>query len=113
MVFIVADSEDAASRALGELRVRIAKERGLRKSGYHFCWVVDFPLFEYSEEEKRLRIWPKRANTLSMRIRESSAFLRSKGVEVETAHSGGRKISIRRIDGKGIDQSPVVEDPLA
>ena len=41
--------------ALGALRVRLAKELNLIPEGenYHFAWVTDFPMFEYSEEENR------------------------------------------------------------
>ncbi len=40
--------------ALGALRCHLAAKFGLCKSGDFAClWVVDFPLFEYSEEEKR------------------------------------------------------------
>jgi aspartyl-tRNA synthetase len=41
--------------ALSELRLQLASRFELRKSGeLRFLWVVDFPLFEYSEEERRL-----------------------------------------------------------
>ncbi|MFA6033353.1 MAG: amino acid--tRNA ligase-related protein, partial [Myxococcota bacterium] len=39
---------------LSNLRLWIGKKAALMKDGeYAFCWVVDFPLLEYSEEEKR------------------------------------------------------------
>ena len=40
--------------ALGALRVKLGKELELyNKDDYAFLWVVDFPAFEYSEEEER------------------------------------------------------------
>jgi len=42
--------------ALGELRLQLGEKFGLNKNtdDLKFLWVVDFPLFEYSEEDKRL-----------------------------------------------------------
>ncbi len=40
--------------SLGHLRLRLAEQLGLiDESIYDLLWVVDFPVFEYSEEEKR------------------------------------------------------------
>ena len=40
--------------ASGELRLEVARRLDLLKSGgSHFLWVVDFPMFEYDEEDKR------------------------------------------------------------
>ncbi len=51
--FIVAASEKIVCDALGQLRVRLATQRGLVKEGtFSFAWITDFPLFEYSEREK-------------------------------------------------------------
>jgi len=45
---------DATSKMLGQLRLTIAREQGWLKSDHFvFTWVVDFPLFEWSEEEQR------------------------------------------------------------
>lgn len=54
LVLFVADSLDVANATLGALRSRIAKEQDLiDQTAYNFLWVVDWPLFEYSEEEGR------------------------------------------------------------
>lgn len=54
MVFLVAGEFEKASNALGALRIEIANEFQLiPKDTYKFLWVVDWPLLEYSEEEKR------------------------------------------------------------
>jgi aspartyl-tRNA synthetase len=40
--------------SLGNLRVKLAELRGLiDKSTFNFLWVIDFPMFEYDEKEKR------------------------------------------------------------
>lgn len=44
----------ATSRVLGELRLRLAKTFGqMDESAFAFLWVVDFPLFDWSEEDQR------------------------------------------------------------
>lgn len=54
MIFMVADSGDIASEALGALRLKIGRDKDLiDKSRYDFLWVVDFPLFRFNTEEKR------------------------------------------------------------
>ena len=55
LVFIISDKNLLASKILGELRLKLADDLKLKKENvYSFLWVVDFPMFEYSEEEKRL-----------------------------------------------------------
>ncbi|MDO5718541.1 MAG: aspartate--tRNA ligase [Tissierellia bacterium] len=54
LVFIVADEADIANASLGNLRVKIAKDMDLiDNENYNILWITDFPMFEYSEEEKR------------------------------------------------------------
>lgn len=54
LVLFVADSLEVANNSLGALRNRLAKELGLIDySKFNFLWVVDWPMFEWSEEEGR------------------------------------------------------------
>lgn len=54
LVLIVADTWENANFALGALRLQVAKEMDLiDQQQFNFLWVVDWPLFEYSDEEKR------------------------------------------------------------
>ena len=54
LVLFVADTLDVANATLGALRGRIAKELGLIDTDkFIFLWVVDWPMFEWSEEEGR------------------------------------------------------------
>ncbi len=54
MVFIVADKKQIVKTALGALRIKLANQYNLINNEiYNFLWVTDFPMFEYSEEEKR------------------------------------------------------------
>ena len=54
LFFLVADKRSVVDAVLGNLRLRLAKELGaIDKTKLDFLWVVDFPLFQWSEEEKR------------------------------------------------------------
>ena len=54
LVLFVADTLEVANATLGALRTRIAKELDLiDNSKFNFLWVVDWPMFEWSEEEGR------------------------------------------------------------
>ena len=54
LLFVVAGEPDSASKALGQLRLMLAKKDGLLDGEtFAFTWVVDFPLLEWDAEEKR------------------------------------------------------------
>ena len=54
--FIIADEKSIVLNALGALRLKLANELGLIDNNkFNFLWVVDFPMFEYSEEEGRYK----------------------------------------------------------
>ena len=53
LVFFGADKAKVVNEALGALRPKIGHERGLAESGWRPLWVLDFPMFEWDEAEKR------------------------------------------------------------
>jgi aspartyl-tRNA synthetase len=54
LLLMAAGKHEAASRLLGSLRLYMARrENLLDQSKFEFLWVVDFPMFEWIEEEKR------------------------------------------------------------
>lgn len=54
LIFFVADELTVVNNTLGALRLRLAKENDLiDESQFNFLWVVDWPMFEWSEEEGR------------------------------------------------------------
>ena len=56
LIFIVADKKKVVAAALGALRLRIGKDLDLiNKDDFKFLWVVDFPMFDYDEEEQRYK----------------------------------------------------------
>lgn len=54
LLLLVADRWEVAASALGRLRLELGRRLQLiPPDRYCFCWVVDFPLLEYDQEEKR------------------------------------------------------------
>jgi len=54
LLFLVADEESVAAKAAGLLRLQLGDKLGLiDRSRWSFLWIADFPLFEWSVEEKR------------------------------------------------------------
>jgi len=54
VILFVADQPKVANTSLGAVRLKAGRELGLATPGeFAFAWVVDFPLFEYNDEEKK------------------------------------------------------------
>jgi aspartyl-tRNA synthetase len=54
-VFFAADKPAAAAKLAGAARARIGEELGLAaKDRFEFCWIADFPMYEWNEEEKKI-----------------------------------------------------------
>jgi aspartyl-tRNA synthetase len=54
-IFFAAGKEMQAAKLAGLARTRAAEQLGLIEQGaYRFCWIVDFPMYEYDEEAKKV-----------------------------------------------------------
>ena len=54
-LFFAAGKEKDAAKLAGAARTRVAEELGLIEEGcFKFCWIVDFPMFEYDEDAKKI-----------------------------------------------------------
>ncbi len=53
LIFFGADKAMIVNESLGALRVQLGHDLGLVKPGWEFLWVVEFPMFEYDDKEKR------------------------------------------------------------
>jgi aspartyl-tRNA synthetase len=54
-VFFACDKEPRAARLAGAARIRIGNELGVTKRDvFEFCWIVDFPMYEWNEDEKKI-----------------------------------------------------------
>ena len=54
-LFFSAGEEFAAAKLAGTARLRVGTELGLSKTDvFEFCWIVDFPMYEWNEDEKKV-----------------------------------------------------------
>jgi len=53
LIFFGADKARVVSDSLGALRLKLGHDRGLVKEGWAPLWVVEFPMFEWDEKDKR------------------------------------------------------------
>lgn len=53
VVVILAGKYKAVKEGLGALRLKYASDFDIEREGYEFAWIVDFPMFEYKEEENK------------------------------------------------------------
>lgn len=81
-IFIVSDPWLKACTALGALRNEIGSLQGLKKKNeFSFLWVVDFPMFEWSEEENR---WVSQHHPFTMPKEEDIPLLDTAPGKVKT-----------------------------
>jgi aspartyl-tRNA synthetase len=54
-VFFAADKESRAAALAGQVRIKLGNDLNLiQKDRFEFCWVVDFPMYEWNEDDKRV-----------------------------------------------------------
>ncbi|MEA3057930.1 MAG: aspartyl-tRNA synthetase, partial [Sphingomonadales bacterium] len=54
-IFFAAGKEAEAARLAGFARTRVAEQLDLiEKDAFRFCWIVDFPMYEYNDEQKKI-----------------------------------------------------------
>lgn len=54
-IFFIADKEARANLYAGQIRTELGEKLDLiEKNAYRFCYINDFPMFEYNEEEKKI-----------------------------------------------------------
>jgi aspartyl-tRNA synthetase len=73
-LFFSAGKPDAAAKLAGAARAKFGEEFGLIDKGrFEFCWIVDFPMYEWNEEEKKIDF---SHNPFSMPNMEVEEFLK-------------------------------------
>jgi aspartyl-tRNA synthetase len=54
-LFFAAGKEEDAAKLAGLARTRVGEQLDLiEKGAFRFCWIVDFPMFEYNDEQKKI-----------------------------------------------------------
>ena len=105
LLFFVADKPAVVAAALGALRIELAKKKNLISSDeFKFVWVVDFPLVEYDEVERR---WtaihhpftaPKEEDVELMETEPGRVRARAYDIVLNGVELGGGSIRIHRRD---------------
>jgi len=105
VILMVADEAHRASILLGAVRVHLAEQfLALSKDRFELCWVTDFPLFEWSEEEKRFVALhhpftsPQEADATFLESNPEKVKARAYDVVLNGVEIGGGSIRIHRRD---------------
>ncbi len=95
-ILIVADAPAVAARVLGDLRLALAEP----PSGHDIFWVVDFPMFEWNEEERRFDALHHPFTAPSGDLEADPGAWRSRAYDVvmDGLEIGGGSIRINRPD---------------
>ncbi|MBI4976000.1 MAG: aspartate--tRNA ligase [Spirochaetes bacterium] len=55
VVFFICEKQKVADKLAGDIRLKIGNDLGMvEKDVFKFCWITDFPMFEYDEIEKKI-----------------------------------------------------------
>jgi len=104
LLFFGADKAKVVNDALGALRQKLGHEKGYAESGWRPLWVVDFPMFEWDEEEKR---WvamhhpftaPKDGHEDYLGSDPGKAYAKAYDVVLNGWEIGGGSVRIHRAD---------------
>src|SRR2546425_1918686 len=106
LMFFGAGKNKVVNDALGALRVKIGHEKGYARNGWEPLWVVDFPMFEYDEEEKRWNAMhhpftsPKDGHEDLVATDPGRAIAKAYDVVLNGSEIGGGSVRIHREEGQ-------------
>ena len=105
LVLIVADQKKLVKTSLGALRLKLGKELELiHPDDYKLLWVVDFPVFEYSEEEGRYMAchhpftMPYEEDMDKLKTQPDVARAKAYDIVINGYEAGGGSIRIHQAD---------------
>jgi len=102
LIFFGADSAKVVNDALGALRLKIGHDLKLVASGWQPLWVIDFPMFEWEEAEKR---WvamhhpftaPHSDDPAALRAAPAAALAKAYDMVLNGSEIGGGSVRIHR-----------------
>ncbi len=103
LILLVASKREIVKQALGALRLKLGHDLDLiKKDTYEMLWVVDFPLFEYSEEEKRYVAChhpftaPKEADIEKLLTDKAHCYSKAYDIVINGYEAGGGSIRIHK-----------------
>ena len=105
LLLFAADKNKIVWNVLGALRLMMAKELGLLdESKFHFLWITDFPLFEWSEEENRYMAMhhpftmPKEEDLDKIDVNPASVRAEAYDIVLNGTELGGGSVRIHQND---------------
>ena len=104
LVLIVSDKKSIVKQALGALRLNLGKKLNLISDNYELLWVVDFPSFEYSEEENRYVAChhpftaPKDSDVDKLLNDKANCYSKAYDIVINGYEAGGGSIRIHNQD---------------
>lgn len=105
LIFFGADSAKVVNDALGALRSKVGHEKGhLDGRAWAPCWIVDFPMFEYDEDEKRWNAChhpftaPKDEHAALLQSDPGKCLAKAYDLAVNGYEVGGGSVRIHRAD---------------
>lgn len=105
ILIFAADKKAIVERSLGEIRLKFGRELGLMpKDQFNFLWVVDFPLLEWDEDEKRYTAMhhpftmPKREDLDKLESNPGEVYAAAYDIVLNGYEIGGGSIRINERD---------------
>ena len=102
LIFFGADSAKVVGDALGALRLKLGQDLNLVVEGWRPLWVIDFPMFEWDEEERR---WvamhhpftaPLNDDPAALRAAPAAAIAKASDMVLNGSEIGGGSVRIHR-----------------
>src|SRR5512135_2040972 len=106
LIFFGADRAKVVNDALGALRVKLGHDKGYAAQGWRPLWVVDFPMFEWDEEQKRWAAMhhpftsPKDGHEDMLASDPGRALSKGYDMVLNGSEIGGGSVRIHRADGQ-------------
>lgn len=100
LVLIISDKKQIVKQALGALRLHLGKKLNLISDNYELLWIVDFPSFEYSEEEGRYMAChhpftaPKDSDIDKLLTDKANCYSKAYDIVINGYEAGGGSIRI-------------------
>ena len=120
LVLIISDKKNVTKQALGALRLKLGRDLNLISKNYELLWVVDFPSFEYSEEEKRYVAChhpftsPKDSDVDKLLTDKANCYSKAYDIVINGYEAGGESIRIhdQEVQNKMFEALELTEEQI-
>ena len=120
LVLIISDKKNVTKQALGALRLKLGRDLNLIGKTFELLWVVDFPSFEYSEEENRFVAChhpftaPKDSDIDKLLTDKANCYSKAYDIVINGYEAGGGSIRIhdQEIQNKMFEALELTEEQI-